>query len=196
MSILIAYKKGDTIYMGTDTRVIAGDTKRNELCECNYKIQKLDNGMLLGLTGEELERQTIIAYSEIFTLDKNGELTKKHVVKEIIPNLFSVLEKENLVVKNDGEVPYVKSVILLAYKDVLYEICSGFAVIKYECFQVLGSAANYAHATIASTKERDDINERIVKALDIALNNSQYVGKPYLLIDTKELKYNLVGGNE
>ena len=33
MSILIAYKKGDTVYMGTDTRVIAGDSKRNELCE-------------------------------------------------------------------------------------------------------------------------------------------------------------------
>lgn len=196
MSILIAYKKGKTIYMGTDTRVIAGDSKRSELCECNYKIQKLDNGMLLGITGERVERQTIIAYSEIFTLDKNGELTKKHIVKEIIPNLLSVLEKENLLVKNDGEVPYVQSVILLAHKDVLYEICSGFAVIKYEDFQILGSAANYAQATIASTKEREDINERIVKALDIASSNSQYVGKPYLLIDTKELKYNLVGGNE
>jgi ATP-dependent protease HslVU (ClpYQ) peptidase subunit len=147
--------------MGTDTRVIAGDTKRNELCECNYKIQKLDNGMLLGISGERLERQTIIAYSEIFTLDKNGELTKKHVIKEIIPNLLSVLKKENLLIKNDGEAPYVKSVILLAHKGVLYEICSGFAVIKYEGFQILGSAANYAQATMANTKETDDINENI-----------------------------------
>ena len=42
----------------------------------------------------------------------------------------------------------------------------------------------------------DEINERIVKALDIASSNSQCVGKPYLLIDTQELKYNLIGGNE
>ena len=196
MSILIAYKKGDTVYMGTDTRVIAGDSKRNELCECNYKIQNLDNGMLFGITGERLERQTLIAYSEIFTLDKNGELTKKHIVKEIIPNLLSVLEKENLIVEKDGELPYVKATVLLAHKDTLYEICANFAFIKYEDFQVLGRVADSAQATMANTKETDDINERIVKALDIASSNSQCVGKPYLLIDTKELNYNLVGGNE
>ena len=152
--------------------------------------------MLLGITGERLERQTLIAYSEIFTLDKNGELTKKHIVKEIIPNLLSVLEKENLIVEKDGELPYVKATILLAHKDTLYEICENFAVIKYEDFQVLGRVADSAQATLANTKETDDINERIVKALDIASSNSQCVGKPYLLIDTKELKYNLIGGNE
>ena len=94
MSILIAYKKGDTIYMGTDTRTIVNDHKKNELRGCNLKIQKLANDMLLGITGERLERQTLIAYSEIFTLDKNGKLTKKHIVKEIIPKLITVLEKE------------------------------------------------------------------------------------------------------
>lgn len=196
MSILIAYKKGDTVYMGTDTRVIAGDSKRNELCECNYKIQKLDNGMLLGITCNRLERQTLIGCFEIFTLDKNGELTKKHIVKEIIPKLLSVLEQENLLVEKEGELPYVKATILLAYKDTMYEISSGFAVIKYEDFQALGSVAEYAQATLLNTKEKDDINERIVKALDIVSSNSQCVGKPYLLIDTKELKYNLIGGNE
>jgi ATP-dependent protease HslVU (ClpYQ) peptidase subunit len=106
------------------------------------------------------------------------------------------LEKENLIVKKDGELPYVKAMVLLAHKDTLYEICAHFAVIKYEDFQVLGRVEDSAQATMANTKETDDINERIVKALDIASSNSQCVGKPYLLIDTKELKYNLVGGNE
>lgn len=196
MSILIAYKKGDTVFMGTDTRVIVDDSKRNDLCECNYKIQKLENGMLLGITSDRLERQTIFANSEIFTLDKNGKLTKKHIVKEIIPNLLSVLGPENLIVEKEGELPYAKVMLLLAYKDVLYEICSGFTVIKYENFQALGRAADFAQATMANTKESDDVNVRIVKALDIASKNSQLVGKPYLLIDTKELKYTLVGGNE
>ena len=49
MSILIAYKKNDTVYMGTDTRVIVNDFKKNEICESNYKIQKLENGILLGM---------------------------------------------------------------------------------------------------------------------------------------------------
>ena len=196
MSILIAYKKGDTIYMGTDTRTIVNEHKKNEFRGCNLKIQKLANDMLLGITGERLERQTLIAYSEIFTLDKKGQLTKKHIIKEIIPSLLCVLKKEDLLVEKEGELPYMKAVILLAHKGSLYEICSSFAVIKYEDFQVLGRAADYAQATILNTNESDDINDRIVKALDITAKNSQYVGRPYLLIDTKEMKYRFVGGNE
>ena len=114
MSILIAYKKGDTVYMGTDTRVIVNDCKRSDLCKCNYKIQKLDNGMLVVITGERKARQTLFAYSEIFSLDNRGELTKQHIIKEIIPRLLFLLEKEDLLVKNEGELPYVKVAILLA----------------------------------------------------------------------------------
>ena len=192
MSILIAYKKDDTVYMGTDTRTIVNDHKKNELRGCNLKIQKLANDMLLGITGERLERQTLIAYSEIFTLDKNGKLTKKHIVKEIIPKLITVLEKEGLLIEKECELPYMKAVILLVHKGTIYEICSGFAVIKYEDFQVVGRVSDYAHATLMNTTPMDSIEERIVKALDIVAENSQYVGKPYLLINTKELEYKIV----
>ena len=192
MSILIAYKKDDTVYMGTDTRTIVNDHKKNELCGCNLKIQKLANDMLLGITGERLERQTLIAYSEIFTLDKNGKLTKKHIVKEIVPRLIAVLEEEKLMIEKEGEFPYMQAQIILAYKDTMYEICSSFAVIKYEDFQVLGRASDYAQATLMNTKETDVINQRIVRALDITADNSQYVGKPYVLIDTKNMKYEYI----
>ena len=189
MSVLIAYKKGDTIYMGTDTRTIASSTKRNELSKCNLKIQKLDNGILLGITGERVERQTLIAYSEIFTLDKAGKLTRRHIVKEIIPRLISVLEEEKLMIEKEGEFPYMQAQIILAYKDTMYEICSGFSVIKYEDFQVLGRVSEYAQGVLMNTKETDDINSRIVKALDIVAENSQLVGRPYVLIDTNTMEY-------
>ena len=152
MSILIAYKKGDTIYMGTDTRTIVNEHKKNELRGCNLKIQKLANDMLLGITGERLERQTLIAYSEIFTLDKKGQLTRKHIVKEIIPRLLAVLEEEDLLQQEKDEYPYMRAKILLAYKDVLYEICSTFTIIRYETYQALGRTAEYVAATLANTK--------------------------------------------
>ena len=152
-------------------------------------MQKLDNGILLGITGERLERQTIITYSEIFTFDKAGKLTRRHLVKEIVPRLISVLEEEKSMIEKEGEFPYMQAQIILAYKDTMYEICSSFAVIKYEDIQVLGRASDYAQATLMNTKETDDINQRIVKALDITADNSQYVGKPYVLIDTKKMKY-------
>lgn len=196
MSILIAYKKGDTVYMGTDTRVLLNDHKSSELSKCNYKIQKMDNGMLVGIRGERKERQILFAYSSIFTLDKNGELTRKHIVKEIIPNLLKVLEQEQLITWKEGELPYMNVDLLLAHKGTLYEICAQFAVIRYEDFQALGLNGQYAQATLANTKETDDINERIVKALRLTAKHCQQVGGPYVLIDTKELSYKLVGGNE
>ena len=66
MSVILAYKKDDAIYMATDTRVVVNSCKRNDLLESNYKIQKMENGLLVGITGEMMERQTIFAYPEIF----------------------------------------------------------------------------------------------------------------------------------
>ena len=194
MSILLAYKKEGAIYMGTDTRIVVNDNKKSALSRCDLKIQKLENGILLGIAGERLERQTIIAYSEIFTLDKEGKLTRKHIVKEIVPRLIEMLEEENLMMKKEEEFPYVQAQILLAYKDTLYEICSGFTVIKYEDFQALGRDCDYAIATLMNTKPTDDIKKRLIKALDISAKYSQYIGKPYVLIDTKSMDYEYVMG--
>ena len=194
MSLVIAYKRGDTVYMGTDTRVIVNDNKKNELCESNFKIQKMENGMLVGITAERIERQTLFAYPEIFTLDKKGQLTRKHIVKEIIPRLLAVLEEEDLLQQEKDEYPYMRAKILLAYKDVLYEICSTFTIIRYETYQALGRTAEYVAATLANTKDTDDVNERIVKALDVAAKNSYLVGAPYLLIDTKSQEYQWIKG--
>ena len=195
MSIIVAYKKDDTVYMGTDTRVIIQDDKRNQLSPCNYKIQKLDNDILVGISGEYNERQTLFAYSEIFSLDKNGALTKKHIIKEIIPRLFEVLKMENLLNKDEA-LPYMKAKILLAHKDVLFEICSGFAVLQYKDFQAIGrNSSVIAYATLFNTKPTDDVNERIIKALALAQKHSHLVGSPFLLIDTKKLEYTLIGGD-
>ena len=196
MSIIIAYKQGDTVYMGTDTRVIVNEKKRNELCECNYKIQKLDNGIILGITAERLERQTIMAYSDMFTLNKRGNLTRKHIVTEIIPKLINVLQDNDLMSSKEGELPYMKADIALAHKGVLYEICSAFGVIRYENFQALGFASKFVQATLLASGSNCDVESRIVKALDVAAANSPQVGKPYLLIDTKNLEYKLIGDND
>ena len=196
MSIIIAYKRKDTIYMGTDTRVLVAGEKTNELCESGLKIQKLDNGILLGVTGENQERQTIIAYSDIFTLDKKGELTKKHIIKEIIPKLYNMLVKEKLLrVDEDDGIPYMRSMLLLAYRATLYEICSNFLVLKYEDFQVVGLCNNRAQQILLNAKENDNVNDTILKALKYSAKYYYTIGAPYVLIDTKDLKYTIVEGN-
>ena len=192
MSILIAYKRGDTVYMATDTRVIVNEEKRSELCESSYKIQRLDNGMLVGCVGDRLTRQTLFAYPEIFSLDKRGRLTRKHIVEEIVPALYDLLNEKGLLIRREGCTPYMSGPIFLAHGGDLYEICRCFTVYRYENFQALGDASDFVQATLFAIKDSDDVNEKLVRALDIAAKNSYLVSRPYLLINTKEKEYTLV----
>lgn len=191
MSVLIAYKKDDVVYLGTDTRVIVNEHKKNELCKSNYKIQKLSKGLLVGITAERQIRQFLFAYPELFTLDKNGRLTRKHIAKEIVPKLKAMLDLEGLLVKNEGKLPYMSAQIILAHKGDMYEICGGFSVYKYDNFQVLGPVSGFGQYVIEHA-QTDDVNQKIVMALDNIAKNSYLVGGPYILIDTKSQEYKFV----
>ena len=195
MSVLIAYKKNDIVYMGTDAKEIFYDRIDTDACESNFKIQKMENGMLVGLIGDIPTRQILFAYPEIFTLDKKGELNRKHIVKEIIPALLSLLNEESLLDEKEDSYPKMKADILLAHNGVLYEITNSFMIIRYEDYQAIGSASELVQATIDNTKPTDDVNERIVRALNVASLYHTGVGAPFVLIDTKDQQYKIVGGN-
>ena len=198
MSVVIGYKKGDVIYMATDTRTFVGDVKKNDLCECNFKIQKMSNGMLVGISCEKKERQVLFGNAqEIFTLDKNQKLTRKHIATKIVPKIMQLLEQEDLLIKKEDDLPWVKATVLLAYQDVMYEICQDFSILRYEDYQADGNiVAYYAQYVVSNIKPTDDVNEKLIEALDVVAQNSQLVGRPYLLIDTKDQKYTLVEGEK
>jgi galactose mutarotase-like enzyme len=53
-----------------------------------------------------------------------------------------------------------------------------------------------ARKLLFNVKETDDVNEKIIQALRRLSGSVCAIGAPYLLIDTKEGKYKLVGGND
>ena len=194
MSIIMAYKRNDTIYMATDTRYIMGGIKRNELNEGSRKIQILDNGMVIAITGNHKTRQIIFSYPEIFTLTNAKKLTKRHIVNGIIPELIDILKEHNLLKREIDEGVFAKMdcTIILAYKNQMFEISKTFNTITYNDFQSLGDCSDLSQIILYNIKEEDDINQKFIEILDLTSKSSQYVGKPYLLVDTKELKYNFV----
>lgn len=196
MSILLAVKKNNTVYMATDTREIVSGDKRNNLCEASFKIQKQDNGMLVGITGDRFTRQTLFANSEIFTLNKKGKLTKKHIVTEIVPQIIDLLDAHGMLMQNEDGFIGMKARIILAYQESMFEICAGFLVIKYEDIQALGDASSGAEVVLFNSKPDDDVEERLIRALDVASKYCLTVGAPYLLINTKDLEYTVVKGDK
>lgn len=189
MSVMIGYINDGVTYMATDTRVVDDDKKRNEVCECNFKLRKLDNGIVYGATNNKFMRQFLTMCEEIFTLDVYGDLTMKHIVTEILPRLYLTLDEVELLDNEKKGRPLFSSEILIGFNGKLFEICSDFSVFRYEKYQVIGSLADYALAKVTNIDENEDINRQLVDALRICAKNTEYVGAPYLTIDTKELKY-------
>jgi hypothetical protein len=148
--------------------------------------------MLVGFCGRVAAKQAILSMDDVFVLDKKGGLNKKHIVKEIIPRLIHVLTEHDLIIDKECDIPQMQCQILLAQKDELYEICANFAVYKYETFQAVGPDSDYVQFILESTKKTDDINKRIVKALDVAAEHSRFIGAPYLLINTKTKAHRLI----
>ena len=199
MSILLAKVKDGAVYLATDTRVVANDDKWNELCECNYKIQKLENGILVGVVGDRFCRQAVFSVMENFQLDKNGELSTDHIVQTIATPLFFHLKENGLLKYGNQEeelYPYMPVSILLAHKDKLFELCGSFMVLRYEGYQALGKASDFAQYSMSNLNNSDNLQEEFTKILDLVAKNTHLVGKPYLFIDTKTQEYTLTGEEE
>jgi ATP-dependent protease HslVU (ClpYQ) peptidase subunit len=180
--------------MGADNVSSYKDEVKAEFCESNYKIQKLENGMLVGAVGNAKICEIIKGYPEIFTLDKSGKLTRREIVESIVPSLIALLGRNKLLKENERYYPQMSACLFVAHKGELFEICSSFDVYKYEDFQAVGVMADFAQYVLSKIEQDDDINAKIVEALDCVSRFSAYANPPYVLIDTDKLEYSIVGG--
>jgi ATP-dependent protease HslVU (ClpYQ) peptidase subunit len=191
MSVVVAIKENGVIYMGADSQTTAGKRKHNYLNEMAYKVVKLDNGVLVGLCGRVAARQTILSMKNVFTLDEQGELTKQHIVKEIVPKLVDKMEQIG-----DEESGSMDVGIMLAYKDKLYRITAGLDVVHLNEIGSDGAGRDFVNYVLFEMKNLS-VRERILMALEESAKREESVGGPCVLIDTKELEYEVVdlGGN-
>lgn len=195
MSVVIAVKHDGRIWFGADTQSTCGSDRYNPLSQNEFKVTKLGHGVLLSMTGEIVTGQRILAHPEWFTVDKENGLTKEHIVTHIIPRLYEALDEEELLDTGDkGTPPVMKVTIFLAYKDKLFEICRDFHVIRYEEYQASGSGANAIMYGLSKLDKTKDIHEQLLQLLRISAKHDSNVSAPFVLIDTKELKYTVKEG--
>jgi len=186
MSVVVAIKNGDYVYMGTDSMTSMGNDKVTKLEEKTFKITKFSNGVLIGVCGRVGAHQELCAHPEIFEFE--GErLTKKEVVLKIVPKVKKILEENNWVEKSDGDMLIS---IVLAYKGDLYKIHQNGDCISISTCIASGAGDEYAMYSLLD--ETKSIRERILNALNISSKNCDSVGKPFVLIDTEKLEYEIV----
>ena len=72
MSVVVAIKKNNRIYMAADTQTTCGDRRINYHGEDSRKIHRLENGILLAHTGTIHNWQIICSHPEYFTVPEDG----------------------------------------------------------------------------------------------------------------------------
>lgn len=195
MSLLYALNKNNIVYIGVEmSNMIAGQFTF-ENCLSNYKLRILDNKVIIGIIGNKKEAQVILANKEIFTLDQNHQLTKKHLVLEVLPKIFNLLKDKELLIKRDDEPYYMNSTIVVAYQNKLYEIDSYFNVISYQRYLAVGKDSKWGLGVLTNNENMKPQNA-LLKALEISSKYVTALGKQYLLVNTHDLKYQLINGGK
>ena len=186
MSVIVAVKEKGVVYMGADSQTTMGLRKHNGLNETAFKITRFENGILVGFCGRVAAKQSILSMEDVFTLDKEGGLNKKHIVKEIVPKL---VDKMQLI--GDEASGALDVSILIAYKDKLYKITSRLDVIKLNEYGSTGAGADFTYWFLFGEKNLP-VRKRILTALVASAKRTDSVGGPYVLIDTKSQEYEIV----
>ncbi|MCQ2409519.1 MAG: hypothetical protein MJ068_03120 [Clostridia bacterium] len=194
MSVILGYVKEDTVYLATDTRIIEDNSKYTETAPLSYKLRKLDNGIIYGVsTTNLLIRQCVnLNAASIFQLNKKRTLDIKYVIKRIVGELEFFLENNGFVKKEDNDSKSWNGDMIIAYKNKLFIIYCDFSVDEISEYTVAGYNLDFYKNAISNINPDEDINGQLTDILSSAHKHIYTVAPPYLLINTKDMKHHLV----
>lgn len=193
MSLIIAVKSGDTVYMGADTQSTAGDWKVFSNQPAERKIQRMQSGLLVAHAGPVRNAQIVQAEQGLFTVPADGPLTKRYIVENIIPRLYRCY-RENGLFKEESDGyprPRIPDAYLLAWQDRLYEISGVLHVKVLEHYGIIGAGRDVVSCGVEGINDQAPIPEQILDSLRVGSAHVTSVGGPYYLIDTKHQKFSL-----
>ena len=195
MSVVVAIKDGNKIYIGADSQVTKGGTRTTLQNENNYKIWKVDGAdhCLMGHVGNlrdaniiRLMRDVVDDYDEYC-----DRVNYRFIVKYLVPEIIKNLRDAKFLKVSDDYVEYLDSSFLFAYRDKLFYINSDCSVIEINDYVAIGSGANEAIGSLLSTKGQNP-KSRIVKAIKSSATSDIYVDYPIILSDTESTEFEII----
>ncbi len=183
MSVVVAIKKDNVVYVGADSQVTCGGTKASLSNPNNYKIWPVKgvDHCLMGAVGELRDACVIRTMDGLVDrLDAiDGLVDYDYVVNVIEPLIREVLHSRKFLPDDD---PYscMGTVFLFVYQDKIYTIEAG-AVIEHDDYTAIGSGSSEAMGSLNSTEFEENPNTRIIKAIKASAGHDLYVGYPIIL---------------
>ena len=182
MSVVIAVKDGDKIYVGADCQGTRGQIKIK--CSKVFPIKNCPNG-IIGGAGILSEIQALSFQENLIskkTQKKNG-VNSTYLFNIFFPKVLYILETLKRLPSNSTQ---CNSSLILAYKDKAWEIDAYGAIselAKDKDFLVIGSGVEVAIGSLSATKNLP-AKERIELAVQACNDNTIYVNDTIEIFNT------------
>ena len=191
MSVVIAIKDKDKVYLAADSQCTCGASKLTLSNPNNYKIWKtkgLDNSIMCH-TGA-CRDLGVIRFNNFIpeTRALCGDIDIEFVQGEMVYDMFDALKEHEFTESEEG--PHMASGYLFAYKDKVYEISRWMYVLEIDDYTAMGSGRDSAMGSLAST-EGEPIESRLLKAVIAASNIDLCVGYPIIITDTESCEFKI-----
>lgn len=162
MSVVVAIKDGNRVYMGADSQSTKGSTRITLRNPNNFKIWKVldSNNCLMASVGASRDANVIRLVQGI--VDEYDEFAKRvnyrFVVKYIVPNIVRELKRAGFI-KDENYIEHINSAFLFAYKDKAFLIDSDLCVLEIDDYVAIGSGAPEAIGSLLSTEGEEPKKE-------------------------------------
>ncbi len=188
MSVVVAIKDGDKVWMACDSQTSYGGTKECSTTSNNHKIFKQRSNTLIGVVGRARLNNVIRVEDELIDelTHLKDEVDFKYVVKTIVPKLFTLCDKYGLTYKDkQKEQKYIDGAIIMAHKDKIYNIDADGCVTDVPTFYATGSGYSTAIGFLNQC-DMADVKDNIVRSVKSACESDLFVNYPIIVMNTKD----------
>lgn len=192
MSLVVAIKKDGVVYLGADTRTSCGDEILSRLLPEQYKIHRLGD-CYVGAAGRVAPIQPMLCHPEWFLL--GGEpLTKRHLVREIVPKYYSLLRRMGFLEEptDADDSADSKCVFLITDGKRIFRITDTMAVVEEPEYAAIGCTQNIAAACCPTAFSEAEPRDKLLSALRISAYRNDGVGAPFVLVNTRDNNFEIV----
>ena len=191
MSVIVAIKENNKVYVGCDSQVTRGGTRSTLKNENNFKIWKVRGveNCLMGHVGVVRDSNVVRLMDGLVTeynVYKN-HVDYEFVVKKIVPDIIKELKSYGYV-KDDPYFDHMESSYFFIFKDQVYVISTDGCVIEVNDYAAIGSGEDQAIGSLLST-DGENPRERIIKAIKASAASDIYVDYPIILTDSESTKF-------
>jgi len=197
MSVVVAIKDNDKIWVGCDSQVTRGYSIKSTLSSSQRKIWRAsdEDELVMGLVGS-LRDLNILSTAEewIEELSKlKNEIDFKYIVRKVVPKIFKELNSFGRMKIKDN-IWFIDSNVTFAYKDNAYRINGDGSVTEIDDILADGSGYELCLGTWNGLKDNKEmsIKDKLVQVIKSACESDLYVNYPIIIMNTKDKEVEII----